>query len=98
MLLIHLCVPCPIVSQPGDCTPSPDDRGTPLPATQNVFMYLDSIVCNVGVMILKGDLSTVFDVSSADTLMQFFVVAIILNNAVVGIVTSLFLKVRENVK
>ena len=60
-------------------------------------MYLDSIVCNVGVMLLKGDLSTAFDGISVAALMQFFVVAIILNNAIVGIVTSLFLKVCENV-
>ena len=61
---------------------------------QNVFMYVDSIVCNLGVMFVKGDLSTAFDGVSLASLTQFFVVAIVLNNAVVGIVTSLFLKVR----
>ena len=42
---------------------------------------------------LKGDLSTALDGVSLASLAQFFVVAIVLNNAVVGIVTSLFLKV-----
>ena len=63
------------------------------PVTQNVFMYLDSIVCNVGMMIIKGDWSTAFDGISVAALLQFFVVTIIVNNALIGIVTSLFLKV-----
>ena len=66
--------------------------------TQNVFMYLDSIVCNLGMMIVKGDLSTAFDGISVAALMQFFVVTIIVNNAAVGIVTSLFLKVCKKLQ
>ena len=43
--------------------------------------------------LIQGDLSTALDGVSLASLAQFFVVAIVLNNAVVGIVTSLFLKV-----
>ena len=30
---------------------------------QNVFMYLDSIVCNLGVMLIKGGETSLFDLS-----------------------------------
>ena len=33
-------------------------------------MYLDSIVCNLGVMFVKGDLSTAFDGVSLASLAQ----------------------------
>ncbi len=59
---------------------------------QNVFMYLDSIVCNLVVLGLKGDLTTAFSSTSLSSINQPFVLAIILNNSLVGIVTSLFLK------
>jgi UDP-sugar transporter A1/2/3 len=63
---------------------------------QNVFMYVDSIVCNLAVLTMRGDLSTAFSAVSMSSIMQGFVIAIILNNAIVGIVTSLFLKVCQS--
>ncbi len=59
---------------------------------QNVYMYLDSILCNLVVLTMKGDLSSAFSGDSMASIAQAFVVAIIVNNAVLGIVTSLFLK------
>ncbi|XP_047992480.1 UDP-galactose transporter senju isoform X2 [Leguminivora glycinivorella] len=57
---------------------------------QNVFMYLDSVICNFFILMLKGELGTVFDDFSS--LANIFVILIIVNSAVVGIVTSFFLK------
>lgn len=37
---------------------------------QNVFMYLDSIVCNLAVLLLKGDLGTAFNSASLTSMMQ----------------------------
>ena len=59
---------------------------------QNVFMYVDSIICNLIVLGLKGDLATAFTADALASICQIFVVAIIVNNSLVGIVTSLFLK------
>ncbi|XP_061703770.1 UDP-galactose transporter senju isoform X1 [Cydia pomonella] len=57
---------------------------------QNVFMYLDSVICNFFILMLKGELGTVFDDFSS--LANIIVILIIVNSAVVGIVTSFFLK------
>ena len=59
---------------------------------QNVYMYLDSIFCNILVLAYKNELSSSFTPSALNNIWQFFVIAIILNNSCVGIVTSLFLK------
>jgi len=59
---------------------------------QNVFMYLDSILCNVLLLGVKGDLIGVFSSSSLESINNIFVIILIVNNAVLGIVTSLFLK------
>ena len=59
---------------------------------QNVFMYLDSILCNVFVLAYYGELQSNLTKDSLLSLCQFFVLAIILNNAFAGIITSLFLK------
>ncbi|CAG9785659.1 unnamed protein product [Diatraea saccharalis] len=57
---------------------------------QNVFMYLDSIICNFFILMLKGELSTV--VEDLQSLKDTFVILITINGAIVGIVTSFFLK------
>lgn len=59
---------------------------------QNVFMYLDSIVCNIIALGFTGDLSSAFTPTSLKALLQPSVVFIIFNNAAIGIVTSLFLR------
>lgn len=67
---------------------------------QNVFMYIDSIICNLLILSLSGlfglssttNLSNIFSSESLAQLFQFKVFLIMLNNALIGIVTSLFLK------
>jgi len=59
---------------------------------QNVFMYLDSILCNVILLGVKGDLASAFSSSSLASINQTLVLTLILNNSVLGIITSLFLK------
>ncbi|XP_034826776.1 UDP-galactose transporter senju [Maniola hyperantus] len=57
---------------------------------QNVYMYLDSVVCNFFILMYKGELSSVF--SDFQSLGDVFVILITVNSAIVGIVTSFFLK------
>lgn len=57
---------------------------------QNVFMYLDSVICNFFILMFKGELGDVFE--DFQSLGDIYVILIIINSAVVGIVTSFFLK------
>lgn len=57
---------------------------------QNVFMYLDSIVCNFFILLYQGQLSNL--ASDFQSLNDTFVILIMFNSAIVGIVTSFFLK------
>lgn len=57
---------------------------------QNVFMYLDSVVCNFLILVIKGELSVLFQ--DFQSLGHIFVILIVINSAIVGIVTSFFLK------
>ncbi|CAK9809688.1 UDP-galactose transporter senju [Anthophora quadrimaculata] len=63
---------------------------------QNVFMYIDSIFCNVVVFILffmsENDASDMLNNADFGVLMQPKVIIIILNNTAIGIITSFFLK------
>ncbi|KAK3595545.1 hypothetical protein CHS0354_021653 [Potamilus streckersoni] len=59
---------------------------------QNVFMYVDSIICNVVVLSLRGQLTSAFTQTSLETIFQIGVIAIMVNNAAIGIVVSLFLR------
>ncbi|KAK3748725.1 hypothetical protein QZH41_015671 [Actinostola sp. cb2023] len=59
---------------------------------QNVYMYVDSILCNLIVLKSGGSLKEAFTKESITSIMTINVIAIILNNAAIGIVTSLFLK------
>ncbi|KAM7351364.1 UDP-galactose transporter senju [Cochliomyia hominivorax] len=64
---------------------------------QNVFMYLDSIVCNVVILLLKGELFSAFTADSLTAIFRFKVIIIIINNAAIGIVTSFFLKYMNSI-
>lgn len=57
---------------------------------QNVFMYLDSVVCNLFILMYKGELGNIF--SDIQSLGDIIVLLITVNSAIVGIVTSFFLK------
>lgn len=64
---------------------------------QNVFMYLDSIVCNVVILLISGDFWTAFTTDSLSAIFRFKVIIIIINNAAIGIVTSFFLKYMNSI-
>merc|ERR1719495_2353786 len=55
-------------------------------------MYLDSIFCNVLLLGAKGDLQSAFTSSALSSIANPLVIVLIVNNAVLGIITSLFLK------
>ena len=59
-------------------------------------MYLDSIVCNLLLLRVKGNLFDAFTTEALSSLMSPLVLLLILNNAVLGIVTSLFLQVIQS--
>ncbi|KAH8271795.1 hypothetical protein KR044_005548, partial [Drosophila immigrans] len=64
---------------------------------QNVFMYLDSIVCNAVILLLRGELLDAFSAHNLSSIMRFSVLIIIVNNAAIGIVTSFFLKYMNSI-
>lgn len=55
-------------------------------------MYVDSIICNCFILAYKGQLSDAFTSTSLSSIFQVNVVCIIVNNAAIGIVVSLFLR------
>lgn len=63
----------------------------------NVFMYIQSILCNVLALGFRGELVTAFKPESLWALGQPSVLAIIANNAAIGIVTSLFLRTLNSI-
>ncbi|KAG8183645.1 hypothetical protein JTE90_005632 [Oedothorax gibbosus] len=59
---------------------------------QNVFMYVDSIICNLFVLLLNGEAMTAFSSESFKTVGRPLVIAVIINGSACGIITSVFLK------
>ena len=59
---------------------------------QNVFMYIDSIICNFGLLAFNGTLASAFTPESLSSIGEVKVTGVIFNNACIGIVTALFLK------
>ncbi|XP_023026531.1 UDP-galactose transporter senju [Leptinotarsa decemlineata] len=64
---------------------------------QNVFMYLDSIVCNVLVLGFTGKIREAFVYKNVVKVFHYKVLVVILNNAAIGIVTSFFLKTLNSI-
>lgn len=64
---------------------------------QNMFMYVDSIICNLFILTIEGDVVDAFTVNSFKSILRFKVILIIFNNAAIGIVTSLFLKYMNSI-
>lgn len=64
---------------------------------QNVFMYVDSIVCNLFLLAITGNLGTAFQPNRLVELMKPGVLIIAVNNALIGIVTSFFLKYMNSI-
>ena len=69
------------------------DAGANVPVlVQNTCLYLDSIICNVVLLLYQGKLSSGLNVESFKTLLGTpIILAVIINNAAIGIVTSFFL-------
>lgn len=64
---------------------------------QNIFMYIDSIVCNLLFLVVQGNILTAFDVANLQSLITFNVIIIMVNNAAIGIVTSFFLRYLNSI-
>ncbi|XP_043277666.1 UDP-galactose transporter senju [Venturia canescens] len=59
---------------------------------QNVFMYGDSILCNFFILGLQGNVPAAFENVGGSILLKPKVLAVMVNNAAIGITTSFFLK------
>lgn len=64
---------------------------------QNVFMYLDSILCNLLLLMLNGDIVNAFLYENVIKIFHYKVLVIMMNNAFIGIVTSFFLKTLNSI-
>lgn len=64
---------------------------------QNVFMYIDSIICNLLLLMCMGNISGAFDLESMSKIFNPKVLVVVLNNALIGIVTSFFLKNLDSI-
>lgn len=64
---------------------------------QNVFMYVDSIICNALILVIQGDLHGIFAYNNLVKLLQFKVLLVMINNAAIGIITSFFLKTLNSI-
>ncbi|EFA02069.1 UDP-galactose transporter senju [Tribolium castaneum] len=64
---------------------------------QNVFMYLDSIVCNVVLLSVRVSLSSAFTYENISKVFHYKVLLVMFNNAAIGIVTSFFLKTLNSI-
>ncbi|XP_011639154.1 UDP-galactose transporter senju [Pogonomyrmex barbatus] len=69
---------------------------------QNVFMYIDSILCNVVAIValnlfMNGVNSDTLSNAKIDMFLQPKVILIMLNNSLVGIITSFFLKTLNSI-
>ncbi|KAF2901273.1 hypothetical protein ILUMI_04910 [Ignelater luminosus] len=58
---------------------------------QNVFMYLDSILCNCFLLVLQGNFQA-FSLTNIQKVFHYKVIMVMLNNTAIGIITSFFLK------
>lgn len=64
---------------------------------QNVFMYLDSIICNLAVLLVQGNFLEAFNTESLSKVFHYKVLVIMINNCAIGIITSFFLKTLNSI-
>lgn len=64
---------------------------------QNVFMYLDSIVCNLFLLLFNGNIAGAFEYRGLLKIFHYKVLLVMVNNAAIGIVTSFFLKTLNSI-
>ncbi|KAL1139240.1 hypothetical protein AAG570_006226, partial [Ranatra chinensis] len=60
--------------------------------TQNIFMYVDSVLCNLTVLISQGNILQVLSYNTVAPFFGYKVMLVVVNNAAIGIVTSFFLR------
>lgn len=69
------------------------EGGTTTPLMiQNIFMYGNSVMCNMVFLAMKGEFLQAMQLNGLRSILQLKVVVIMLNSSTNGIVTSLFLK------
>lgn len=59
---------------------------------QNVYMYLDSILCNALILLIQGNILSVFSFDKLNEVMRPSVLIVMFINCCIGITTSFFLK------
>lgn len=64
---------------------------------QNALMYVDSIVCNIFIIIFEGKSSETFNLDALQNIFHFNIIIIMLNNAAIGVITSFFLKTLNSI-
>lgn len=64
---------------------------------QNIFMYLDSIICNSFMLLFQENISDALNLDNISKLFQFKVLIIMINNSAIGIITSFFLKTLNSI-
>lgn len=65
--------------------------------TQNAFMYVDSIISNLILLIFTGSITSAFTTERLVEIVRPSVLIIAVNNALIGIVTSFFLKYMNSI-
>lgn len=73
-----------------------DDRVTT--NLQNAFMYFQSVVCNVGILLVQGSLGEAVSWNNASAVFTPVVLSIIVIMSSVGLVTGFFLKHLDSVR
>lgn len=64
---------------------------------QNVFMYIDSILCNSLLLAVQGNMLSAFTSENLAEIFKPGVILIAINNCCIGIVTSFFLKYMNSI-
>lgn len=64
---------------------------------QNVFMYIDSILCNALLLLLTGNIKSAFASENLSEMFRPGVLLIAINSCCIGIVTSFFLKYMNSI-
>lgn len=64
---------------------------------QNLFMYVDSMICNIIFLAYQGNILETLTVENLQPVFTFNVIIIIINNAAIGITTSFFLRYLNSI-
>ena len=64
---------------------------------QNVYMYLDSILCNALILLVQGNILSAFTTENLAEIFRPHVFIIMVNSCAVGIITSFFLKYLNSI-